>query len=120
PGTVTVDGYTITIAQGAGASAPVYNAGTSAARLYAGNTISIAGSDLKSITFNLSSDAHFRYTTVECSTGSISPAQAKGDTSFTWVGDASEVSFTVGEQATLGDDGDSKKGQIRFTSLNIN
>ncbi|MDE6612147.1 MAG: hypothetical protein K2K22_06255 [Muribaculaceae bacterium] len=120
PGTVTVDGYTITIAQGAGASAPVYNAGTSAARLYAGNTISIAGSGLKSITFNLSSDAHFRYTTVECSTGSISPAQAKGDTSFTWIGDASEVSFTVGEQATLGDDGDSKKGQIRFTSLNIN
>ena len=120
PGAATVDGYTITIAQGAGASAPVYNAGTSAVRLYAGNTISVAGSGLTSITFNLASDAHFRYTTVECSTGAITPAQAKGDTSFTWVGNASEVTFTVGEQATLGDDGESKKGQIRFTSLSIN
>ena len=119
PGAATVDGYTITIAQGAGASAPVYNAGTSAVRLYAGNTISVAGSGLTSITFNLASDAHFRYT-VECSTGAITPAQAKGDTSFTWVGNASEVTFTVGEQATLGDDGESKKGQIRFTSLSIN
>ena len=120
PGAATVDGYTITIAQGAGASAPVYNAGTSAVRLYAANTISVAGSGLTSITFNLASDAHFRYTTVECSTGAITPTQAKGDTSFTWVGNASEVTFTVGEQATLGDDGESKKGQIRFTSLSIN
>lgn len=120
PGTATVGGYTITIDQASGASTPVYNAGTSAVRLYAGNTISISGSQLTSVKFNLASDAGFRYTTVACSTGAISPAQAEGDTEFTWVGNATEVTFTVGEQATLGSDGESKKGQIRFTSLNIN
>ena len=118
PGTATVDGYTFTIAQGSGSSAPAAHAGTSAIRLYAGNTITISGSSMSAITFNLASDAGFRYTTVTASTGTVG-TQAAGDTSFTWTGNATEVTFTVGEQATLGTDGEAKKGQIRFASIGI-
>ncbi|MBD5213291.1 MAG: hypothetical protein HDS75_00525 [Bacteroidales bacterium] len=119
PGTTTVDGYTIVIDKASGATNPGAHSGTSAIRLYADNTIEISGPTMTSITFTLASDAAFRYTTVDCSTGSISPTQAEGDTSFTWVGDASSVTFTVGHDATLGTDGADKRGQIRFTQLDI-
>ncbi len=52
-------------------------------------------------------------------TGEISPAQTADDTSFTWVGNASSVTFTVGHDATLGTDGADKRGQIRFTQIDI-
>ena len=120
PGTTTAGSYSITVNQGSGATAPAQHASTSAVRLYNGNTISFAGAGLTSIKFVLAKDAGFRYTTVQCSTGSISPAQAEGDTEFTWVGDASEVTFTVDADATLGSDGPEKRGQIRFTQIDIN
>ncbi|MCM1066143.1 MAG: DUF5689 domain-containing protein [Muribaculaceae bacterium] len=116
----TIDGYTVSMAQGTGGNAPVLHAGTSAIRLYNGNTMTVAGAGLKTIKFVLASDASFRYTTVKCSTGTIEPAQAVGDTEFTWVGDATEVTFTVDADATLGSDGPEKRGQIRFKQLVIN
>ena len=45
--------------------------------------------------------------------------QAKGDTQMTWTGDASSITFTVGEKATLGEDGDTKAGQIRISKIEI-
>lgn len=119
PGTTTIDGYEVTIDKAGGFTAPALHANTSAVRLYNGNTITFAGAGMTSIKFTLSSDAGYRYTTVKCSTGSISPAQAVGDKSFTWVGSASEVTFTVDEIATLGSE-NTAKGQIRFTQLDIN
>ncbi len=119
PGTTSIDGYEVTIDKAGGFTTPALHANTSAVRLYNGNTITVAGAGMTSITFTLSSDAGYRYTTVSCSTGSISPAQAVGDKSFTWVGSASEVTFTVDEIATLGTESD-QKGQIRFTQLDIN
>lgn len=119
PGSTTIDGYTIVIDKASGGTAPAPHAGTSAIRLYADNTMAISGSTMTSITFTLASDAAYRYTTVACSTGSITPAQAEGDTSFTWVGNASSVTFTVGHDATLGTDGADKRGQIRFTQIDI-
>lgn len=119
PGSSTVDGYTVAIDQATSATAPTFHTGTSAARVYAGGTITVSGGKMASIKFTLASDAAFRYTTVACSTGAISPAQAEGDTEFTWVGNADSVTFTVGEQATLGSDGESKKGQIRFTTITV-
>ena len=67
----------------------------------------------------LASDASFRYTDFTPSTGKLEPAQEAGDTEITWVGDAKEVTFTVGDFATMGTDGDSKNGQIRFTKISI-
>lgn len=115
----TVDGYTFTFSKGTGATAPAAHAGTSAIRLYANNTAQITGGTMTKIVFTLASDAGFRYTTVTASTGTIAP-QAAGDTSFTWTGNASDVTFTVGAYATLGSDGESKPGQIRFTTITIN
>ena len=119
PGTTTVDGYAITIDKASGSTAPAFHSGTSAIRLYADNTIEIKGQRMTSIKFTLSSDNGYRYTTVQPSTGTISPAQAEGDTSFTWVGDASSVTFTIGHDATLGSEGSSKRGQVRFTQIDI-
>lgn len=97
----------------------MFHSGTSAIRLYADNTIEVKGQRMTSITFVLASDNGYRYTTVKPSTGSISPAQAEGDKSFTWIGDASSVTFTVGHDATLGSEGSSKRGQVRFTQIDI-
>ncbi|MCM1066144.1 MAG: DUF5689 domain-containing protein [Muribaculaceae bacterium] len=117
-GTAAIADYGITISKAGGFTDPVLR-DNGAIRLYNGNTISVAGGKLTSIKFILADDAHFRYTTVKCSTGKIEPAQAAGDTEFTWVGDATEVTFTVDELATLGDES-TQKGQIRFKQLDIN
>lgn len=117
PGATTIDGYTITIDQNGGATAPqLYSP---VMRLYADNTIEISGHPMTSITFTLNSSGSKRYTTVTPSTGTITPAQTADDTSFTWVGNASDVKFTVGHDATLGSDGSSKRGQIHFTKIEI-
>ncbi len=115
----TVDGYTFTFDKGAGATAPAAHAGTSAIRLYAKNTCNIKGGTMTKIVFTLASDAGYRYTTVTASTGTVAP-QAAGDTSFTWTGNATDVTFTVGDFATMGTDGETKPGQIRFTNIGIN
>ena len=119
PGTTTVSGYTFDIEKASGSTAPAIHAGTSAVRLYADNTMAVSGGRMTKIVFTLASDAAGRYTYMTPSTGTITPAQAAGDTSFTWVGDATEVTFTVGHDADLGTDGSSKRGQVRFTKLEI-
>lgn len=119
PGTSTVSGYTFNIEKAAGLTAPAAHAATSAVRLYADNTMEISGGRMTTITFTLTSDNAARYTTITPSTGTITPAQATGDTTVTWVGDATSVTFTVGHDATLGSDGPSKRGQFRFTNVAI-
>lgn len=116
---VTVDGYTFAADKSSGSTAPAYHAGTSAIRLYADNKFEIKGGTMTKIVFTIPSSNAARYTTVECSTGKIEPAQATGDTTLTWVGNASSVTFTVGHDATLGSDGPSKRGQFHFTKVEI-
>ncbi|MDE6454127.1 MAG: hypothetical protein K2L27_07990, partial [Muribaculaceae bacterium] len=118
-GTATEGAYTLTLDKSTGTTNPMYHAGTGAIRLYNGGTLTVKGAEMTKIVITLASDARFRYTTFTPSTGTIEPAQAAGDTSITWVGDASEVTFTVGAQATMGTDGESAKGQIRFTAVDI-
>ena len=115
----TVDGYTFTANKASGSTAPAYHAGTTAIRLYADNTYEIKGGKMTKIVFTIPKSNANRYTTVACSTGKIEPAQAKGDTSLTWVGNADAVTFTVGHDATLGKDGPSKRGQFHFTEVEI-
>jgi len=118
-GTATVGGYTFTVDKKDGVTNPFYHEGTNAIRLYNGGTLNVKGAGMVKIVVTLASDAKFRYTTFTPSTGKLEPAQAAGDTSITWVGDATDVTFTVGEKATMGTDGESKKGQIRFTSVEV-
>lgn len=118
PGTTTVDGYTFDIEKNGGKTPPAHHASSSAIRLYADNTIKISGPRMAKIVFTLAKDAGYRYATVSASTGQITPAQATGDTSFTWVGDATEVSFTVPASSDLGSES-GKPAQIRFTGITI-
>ncbi len=120
PGSTTIDGYTVNIEQGSGSTSPSLHAGSSAVRIYADNTITISSDKpIGKIVFDIASTNKFRYTTLTPNTGAMSPAQAAGDTSATWVGDATSVTLTVGHDATLGSDGETKRGQVHFTKLTI-
>lgn len=80
--------------------------------------MTISGAAMGKIVITLTKDASYRYTDLTPSTGKIEPAQATGDTSITWVGNASEVTFTVGAIATMGSES-GKSGQIRFKAVDI-
>lgn len=115
---VTVDGINAKAEKQDGTTAPVYNESTAALRLYAKNDLTISGKEIEKIVFTLASDAKYKYTTFTPSVGTLAE-QAKGDTQMTWTGDASSITFTVGEKATLGEDGDTKAGQIRISKIEI-
>ncbi|MDE6464576.1 MAG: hypothetical protein K2L16_08105 [Muribaculaceae bacterium] len=118
PGTTTVSGYTFDIQKNNGSTAPALR-NDGSIRLYAKGTLTVSGTKLTKIVITLAQDAKYRYTEFTPSTGSLNPAQAAGDTEITWVGDASSVTFTVGDKATWGEDGADKAGQIRFTSVTV-
>jgi len=118
PGITTVNGFSFDIEKSGGTTNPnLFTDGN--VRLYADNTMKVSGQRMTRITFTLASTVSKRYTEMSCSTGAITPAQASNDKTFTWVGDATEVTFTVGHDATLGSDGPDKRGQIHFSKLEI-
>ena len=115
---ITVSGYTFTALKNEGTTAPTYNTNNDDVRLYAKNTLTIkAGSgSMTKITFNLSTQGKKRLTEITASAGTIAK-QAVGDESVVWTGNASEVTFTVGEKAIYGSDGESKAGQFDFSEV---
>ena len=115
---VTVDGINAKAVNNGGSTNPQYHAATAALRLYAKNDLTISGKEIEKIVFTLAEDAKYRYTTFTPSVGTMA-TQAKGDTQMTWTGDASSITFTVGEKATLGEDGADKAGQIRISKIEI-
>lgn len=115
---VTVDGINAKAVNNGGSTNPQYHAATAALRLYAKNDLTISGKEIEKIVFTLAEDAKYRYTTFTPSVGTMA-TQAKGDAQMTWTGDASSITFTVGEKATLGEDGDTKAGQIRISKIEI-
>ena len=70
------------------------------------------------IVFNLSSQGQKRLTDITASVGTVA-TQAVGDKTVTWTGSAKEVTFTVGEKAVYGSDGESKAGQFDFNDVVI-
>jgi|GEM_PF-1985593 len=118
-GAKEISGYTFDIEKNNGSTAPTYHEGTNALRIYAKGTLAISGTKLTKVVFTLASDAAGRYTTFEPSAGALNPAQAAGDTQIVWEGDATAVTFTVGDKATMGTDGASKAGQIRLASVEV-
>ena len=119
-GGVTVNGFTIIALKGEGGTAPTVNASAGDARLYAKNTLTIksANGNLKKLVFNISTQGKKRLTSITADNGTIS-AQAVGDETVTWTGDAAEVTLTVGEKAVYGSDGDTKAGQFDFDNVVI-
>ncbi|MDE6134293.1 MAG: hypothetical protein K2F79_01820, partial [Muribaculaceae bacterium] len=60
----------------------------------------------------------YRYTTFTPNVGSVG-TQAAGDAEITWTGDEPSVTFTVGDKAIYGSDGEAKAGQIHIASITI-
>lgn len=73
---------------------------------------------MTAIVIVLSNDAKYRYCEVKADSGTVAD-QAKGDTEVSWTGSAKSVTFTVGDKAVYGSDGESAAAQLRFKQINI-
>ena len=112
--------FTITAKKEKSSNKPTVNEGAKDCRVYAKGslTITTSGDAMTSIVFNLSSQGQKRLTDITASTGTVAK-QAKGDKTVTWTGSAKTVTFTVGEKAVYGSDGETKAGQFDFSSIVI-
>ena len=117
----TVDGFTFLAQKNNGQTAPQYVASGSDVRIYAKGSYTItnnSGTNMTNIVFNISTQGKKRLAAISCNAGAVA-AQAVGDATVTWNGASQTVTFTVGDQAVYGSDGESKAGQLDFTSLVI-
>lgn len=110
------DGYKITIDKNEGNTNPSIKDDGSI-RTYAKASITIEGtSAMRSIVFALSDK--YRTPEITADSGSVA-TQSASDDAVSWTGDANKVSFTVGDKAVYGSEGESKAGQLRFKSITI-
>ena len=108
-----------TFEAGGSGTAAAYNTTGKDARYYAGNTLTIScANEMTKIVFKLSAQGLKRLAPITASEGTIA-TQATEDTEVTWTGSATSVTFTVGAKADYGSDGNSKAGQLDFTSVDI-
>lgn len=108
-----------TFEAGGSGTAATYNTGFKDARYYAGNTLTIScTNEMTKIVFKLSTQGLKRLAPITASEGEIA-TQTAGDEIVTWSGSATSVTFTVGAKADYGSDGNSKAGQLDFTSVDI-
>ena len=117
----TVDGFTLLAQKNNGQTAPQYVASGSDVRIYAKGSYTItnnSGTNMTNIVFNISAQGKKRLAAISCNAGAVA-AQAVGDETVTWNGASQTVTFTVGDQAVYGSDGESKAGQLDFSSLVI-
>ncbi len=121
PYTFTIDatGYSLTAKKNTGSTAPTYNTSNEDVRVYAKGTITlIAPKAMGTIVFNLSAQGKKRLAPITASVGTIA-TQASGDATVTWTGDATEVTFTIGDNANYGSDGATKAGQLCFGTMTV-
>ena len=113
------NGITITVDQADGGTKPTVNANSNDCRSYAKNTVRIisdAGT-MSEIVFNLSAQGVRRLPDVTASVGEVTIDAA--NSKVIWAGSAIDVTFTVGEKAVHGTDGEAKAGQLDFLSLDV-
>lgn len=110
----TAEGFTFTILKNNGSTAPTYNANGKDVRVYAKGTIKVTSTQpMTKINFVISTQGLKRLAPITASTGTIA-TQASGDKYVKWTGNATEVTFTVGDNADFGSDGNKKAGQARL------
>ena len=112
--------YTITALKNDGSTAPTVNATYNDCRVYAKGTITIetTGAEMKTIVFNISTAGLKRLAPVTVDNGTVAE-QKSGDKTVTWTGSSKKVTFTVGDKAEYGSDGNAKAGQLDFDSIVI-
>ncbi|MCQ2347696.1 MAG: hypothetical protein MJZ65_00735 [Paludibacteraceae bacterium] len=104
-----------------GGTAPTAKAGQNDfdLRLYAKNTLTITYAEgMEQILFYISEKGLTRQAEITPSTGSMSYDMT--NKVVTWTGDATTVTFTVGDLNVYGTDGKTKGGQFDFTTIVIN
>ena len=119
PYTFTIDatGYSLTAKKNSGSTAPTYSTSNDV-RVYAKGTVTlIAPKAMGTIVFNLSAQGKKRLAPITASVGTIA-TQASGDATVTWTGDATEVTFTVGDNAEFGSE-NTKAGQLCFGTFTV-
>ena len=80
-------------------------------------TVSTTGNNMTTLVFNLSSQSKKRLAPITASVGEVNIDVT--NLTVTWTGDAASVTFTVGEKADYGTDGNSKAGQFCFDNIEI-
>lgn len=120
---VTANGYTVLCEKNNGSTAPSFVDGkeNNDVRVYAKGTITITSeTPFTSVVFNISTQGLKRLAPITANCGAVA-SQAAGDNTVTWTSEVGvkTVTFTVGDKANYGSDGDSKAGQLDFTSIDI-
>ena len=110
--------YTVKAVKNTGGTAPTINANDNDCRVYAKGSVTVSHSaaNIKKLVFNISDQGKKRLTDITASVGTVTIDTENWK--VIWEGDASSVTFTVGEKAEYGTDGNSKAGQLCFTSIN--
>lgn len=118
--TLTEGAYTFVAVKNNGSSAPTQNGTAKDIRTYAKNTITVStsGAGMAKLVFNISAAGLKRQAELTPSTGTVAvDMDAK---TVTWTGEATQtVSFTVGDKAVYGTDGNTKAGQFNSNSVEI-
>lgn len=111
-------GISFTTAMNDGRNLPAFNTTYKDLRVYAQGSITISSTvgNIKSIVFYLSAQGRRRLAPITADNGTIA-AQAMGDSTVVWTGDAASVTLTVGENADYGSDGNLRAGQFCFTDF---
>ena len=118
PYTFTIDaaGYSLTAKKNSGSTAPTYT--SNEVRVYAKGTVTLtAPKAMGTIVLNISTNGKKRLAPITASVGTIA-TQASGDATVTWTGDATEVTFTVGDIAEFGSE-NTKAGQLCFGTITV-
>ncbi len=117
--TLTFGTYTMNMAKNNGTTAPAYNATGLDVRVYAKGSVQLTttGDAMTQVVFNISTQGKRRQAEITPSTGSVTIDMDAA--TVTWTGSATDVTFTVGDKAEYGSDGNSKAGQFCFVSVDI-
>lgn len=116
--TIDATGYSLTAKKNNGSTVPTFNESAKDVRIYAKGTLTISAPNvMNTIVFNISTQGKKRLAPITASVGAIA-TQASGDATVTWTGDATEVTFTVGDNANYGSESD-KAGQLCFSTISL-
>lgn len=111
------NGYTITIKKEKGVTNPLPKDGEF--RAYAGASVNITSeTEFSYVEFAITPKGLYRLPAITADNGEVA-AQAKGDKQVVWTGKTKSVTFTVGDKAIYGSEGEEKAGQFCFGSINI-
>ena len=117
--TLTASGFTFAADKAEGATAPTQKPNSKDLRIYAKNTFKVSGTSFTKLVFTMSKQGKRRWADVTASTGTVTLDTEAGTTTWTNTTGVAEVTFTVGDKAVHGTDGDTKGGQFDLDKVVI-